>query len=213
MVILADRGFGRAEWAAVCQELRFDSLVRIRPDVTVASRRDRGPLRQDPVFKGSAHGLHDVPDRKDARVIHHVVIRWRPDLPKKRDEPWSLMTNLPRRAESLCQVSAGRMSVEELFRDQKNRRNGWALRNPRIQHADRFDRFLLILAMAYVLLAGLGLQAKLDFEPAQWCTNTRPNECSVLTIGRAMLGRCNYDPDEVLRRVRHATEQAAARWG
>jgi hypothetical protein len=71
----------------------------------------------------------------------------------------------------------------------------------------------LILALAYLLLAGLGLQAKWDFEPSAGCTNTRNSECSVLTIGKAMLGRCNYDPDELLRRVRYATEDAAARWG
>ena len=105
------------------------------------------------------------------------------------------------------------MQVEELFRDQKNRRNGWALRNTKYRHADRFDRFLLILALAYLLLAGLGLQAKLDYEPSQWCTNTRDSECSVITIGKAMLRRCNYDPDELFRRVRYATEQVAARWG
>jgi hypothetical protein len=213
VVILADRGFGRAEWAAVCQELTFDYVVRIKPDVTVASRRYRGTLRKYPVFKGIAQVLRNVQYRKDTRVTHHVVIRWRLGLPKKRDEPWYLMTNLEGRAESLCQLYGCRMQVEELFRDQKNRRNGWALRNTRFEHADRFDRFLLILALAYQLLAGLGLQAKLDYAPSQWCTNTRDSECSVITIGKAMLGRCNYEPDELLRRVRYATEQVAARWG
>lgn len=42
---------------------------------------------------------------------------------------------------------------------------------------------------------------------------SRASECSVITIGKAMLKRCNYDPDELLRRVRYATEQAAGRWG
>ena len=213
VVILADRGFGRAEWAAVCQDLSFDYLVRIKPNVTVACKRYRGVLRNYPVKKGIAHVLHDVQYRKDARVTHHVVIRWRPNLPKKRDEPWYLMTNLEGRAEALCQLYGCRMQVEELFRDQKNRRNGWALRNTRFEHADRFDRFLLILAWAYLLLAGLGLQAKLDYEPSAWCTNRRARECSVLTIGKAMLGRCNYDPEELLRRVRYATEDAASQWG
>jgi hypothetical protein len=37
------------------------------------------------------------------------------------------MTNLDGRAESLCQLYGCRMQVEALFRDQKNRRNGWAL--------------------------------------------------------------------------------------
>lgn len=213
VVILADRGFGRAEWAAVCQDLNFDYVVRIKPKVTVACKRYRGVLSHYPVFKGIGHVLHDVKYRKDARVTHHIVIRWRPGLPKKRDEPWYLMTNLEGRAEALCQLYGCRMQVEELFRDQKNRRNGWALRNTRIQYADRLDRFLLILALAYLLLAGLGLQARLDFEPSAWCTNKRKSECSVFTIGKAMLGRCNYDPEELLRRVRYATEDAAARWG
>ena len=213
VVILADRGFGRAEWAAVCQELGFDYLVRIRPDVTVSSPRYRGTLRKYPVRKGIAHVLHDVDYRKDRRVRHHIVIRWRPDLPKKRDEPWFLMTNLDGRAEALCQLYARRMSVEELFRDTKSRRNGWAVRNTKIRHADRFDRFLLVLALAYILLAGLGLKARLDYDPSWWCTNRRARECSDFTIGRAVLDKLNYPPDELLRMVRNATIQVAMKWG
>lgn len=213
VVILADRGFGRAEWAATCQELGFRYLVRIKPQVTVACARYRGVLSLYPVRQGIAHVLHDVQYRKDARVTHHIVIRWRRDLPKKRDEPWFLMTDLDGRAEALCQLYGRRMSVEELFRDQKNRRNGQALRNTRIQKAERFDRFLLVVALAYWLLVGLGLQAKLDFEPSAWCTNRRARECSVFTIGRAMLDRTNYLPEDLLRRVRWATIQVASRWG
>src|SRR5262249_2577925 len=74
-------------------------------------------------------------------------------------------------------------------------------------------RFLLILALAYLLLAGLGVQARVDFEPSAWCTNTRQSGCSVFTIGKAMLERCNYDPEELLRRVRYSTEDAAPRGG
>jgi hypothetical protein len=82
VVILADRGFGRAEWAAVCQELGFGYLVRIKPHVTVACRRYRGLLSKYPVFKGMAHVPRDVRYRTDARVTHHVVIRWRLDCPR-----------------------------------------------------------------------------------------------------------------------------------
>jgi hypothetical protein len=209
VVILADRGFGRAEWAAVCQELNFRYLVRIKPAVTVACTRYRGVLSKYPVHKGMAHVLRDVRDRKDARVRHHVVVRWRPGLPKKRDEPWYLMTDLGGRAEALCRLYARRMSVEELFRDQKSRRNGLALRNTKIQKVERFDRFLLVLALAYLLLVGLGLEAKLDFDPSAWCTNRRARECSVFTIGKAMLDRVNYLPEQLLRRVRWATIEAA----
>ena len=213
VVILADRGFGRAEWAAVCQELKFRYLVRIKPQVAVAGARYRGVLSRYPVKKGIAHVLRDVRYREDARVTHHVVIRWRPGLPKKRDEPWYLMTDLDGRAEALCQLYGRRMSVEELFRDQKNRRNGLALRNTRIEKVERFDRFLLIMALAYILLVGVGLQAKLDFDPSAWCTNRRARECSVFTIGRAMLDRVNYLPENLLQMIRRATIEVAAKWG
>jgi hypothetical protein len=213
VVIPADRGLGRAEGAAVCQELGFKPVVRIEPDVTVTSRRYRGTLSKDPVKKGMAHVPHDVRYRADARVTHHVVIRWRPGLPKKRDEPWYLMTDPEGRAESLCQLYGCRMPVEQLFGDRKNRRNGRALRDTRFKYADRFDRFLPIPALAYLLPAGLGLQAKLDDEPSARCTDARGSECSAIAIGKAMLDRCNYDPGELLRRARYATEQVAARWG
>jgi Transposase DDE domain len=209
VVILADRGFGRAEWAAACQELGFRYLVRIKPAVTISCARYRGVLSKYPVHKGIGHVLHDVQYRKDARVRHHVVIRWRVGLPKRRDQPWYLMTDLEGRAEPLCRLYARRMSVEELFRDHKSRRNGLALRNTRIQKAERFDRFLLIVALAYLLLVGLGLQARLDFDPSAWCTNRRARECSVFTIGKAMLRRTNYLPEHLLRRVRWATIEAA----
>ena len=213
VIILADRGFGRAEWAAVCQELDFHYLVRIRPDVTISCSRYRGILRQYPVKRGIAHVLRGVDYRKDRRVRHNIIIRWRPGLPKKRDEPWFLMTDLDGHAESLCCLYARRMSIEELFRDHKSRHNGQSLRDTRIKHADRFDRFLLIVAIAYILLVGLGLRAKLDYDPSAWCTNRRNKECSVFTIGKAMLDRVNYPPDELLRNLRWATLEVVRQWG
>jgi hypothetical protein len=213
VLILADRGFGRAEWAAVCQELGFSYLVRIKPSVTIACSRYRGVLSGYPTCKGMAHLLRGALYRADGRVEHNIVIRWRPGLPKNRDQPWYLMTDLEDRAEVLCQMYARRMSIEELFRDQKNRRNGMALRNTKIRDAGRFDQFLLIVVLVYILLVGLGLRTKLDFAPSAWCTNRRERECSVFTIGKAMLHRTNYMPEDLLWRVRAATIQVNANWG
>jgi Transposase DDE domain len=213
VVILADRGFGRAEWAAVCRELRFHYVVRIKPDVAVSCPRYRGVLRKYPTRKGMAHVLRGVDYRQDRRVRHNVVVRWPEGLPRKRDEAWFLMTDLEGRAERICDLYGRRMGVEELFRDCKGRRNGQSLRDTRFRHPDRFDRFLLAVALAYILLVGLGLKAKLDCDPSAWCTNRRAAECSAFTIGRAMLDRTNYPPDESLRMVRSATIQVAKQWG
>ena len=213
VIILADRGFGRAEWAAVCQELKFRYVVRIKPDVTISCSRYHGVLRTYPTKKGMAHLLKEVDYRKDKRVKHNVVTRWRPDLPKKRDEPWLLMTDLGHTAERLCQLYGRRMSIEELFRDGKSKRNGQSLRDTKITKPGRFDRFLLVVALAYIVLVGLGLQARLDFEPSAWCTTRRAGERSVFTIGKAMIDRLDCLPDQILRMIRWATIEVGSKWG
>jgi hypothetical protein len=213
VIILADRGFGRAEWAAVCQELGFRYVVRIKPDVTIACSRYRGVLRKYPTWKGMAHVLRGVDYRKDRRVRHNIVVRWQPGLPKKRDEPWYLMTDLEGRAQRLCALYGRRMSVEELFRDHKSRRNGQSLRHTRFTRVDRFDRFLLAVALAYIVLVGAGLRAKLDFDASAWCTNRRADECSAFTIGKAMIDRVNCECDQLLQMIRRATIEVGSKWG
>jgi hypothetical protein len=78
----------------------------------------------------------------------------------KRDEPWFLMTDLRRGAMELTNVYGQRMTVEELFRDDKSKRNGFSLRHTKITKPDRIDRLLLVLALAYWLLCGIGLVAR-----------------------------------------------------
>ncbi len=81
---------------------------------------------------------------------------------------------------------AHRMDAEELFRDAKNKFNGWSLRPTRITRADRLDRLLLILALAYVPLCGLGLLARRWCRPIFLAASSKADS-SVFTIGRTAL--------------------------
>lgn len=103
------------------------------------------------------------------------------------------------------------MSIEEYFRDVKNKRNGFALRLIQIQDSQRLSRFLLILALAYLLLVTVGLYASERFRPGRWCSNNRVGECSLFTIGLFMqtcpLPTCQY----LLRRLKH--ELLGQNWG
>ncbi len=64
-----------------------------------------------------------------------------------------------------------------------------------------------------LVLVGLGLQAKLDFEPSAWCTTRRAQECSVFTIGKAMIDRLNCSSDQILRMIRWVSIEVGSRWG
>lgn len=213
VVILADRGFGRTALAVFCQQQNFGYVIRVQPSVTVRLKGFHGKLLDYPVKKGIAKVLRRVSYRSDDAVTQSVVVRWRKDLPKKRDECWFLMTDQPGTAHRLCNLYGQRMTVEQLFRDDKNKRNGWSLRDTRITRPDRLDRLLLVLAIAYLLLCGVGLLAKRQFTPSAWCSNNRNIECSIFLIGLIMLSKTKASPPAALQAIIQLSETAAPNWG
>jgi hypothetical protein len=212
VILLADRGFGRTELARFCQAHGFDYVIRIKPDVHVRCASYTGTLIDYPVHKGTCKLLHSVAYRQHNSVTHNVVVRWVRGLPAGRDECWFLMTSLSAGAARVSTLYARRMTIEELFRDAKNKRNGWGLRDTKVTRADRLDRLLLVLALAYLLLCGVGLVALRTCRPGAWTAGSK-NDCSVFTIGRVMLTRIAVSAAEALRALIAATEEAAPKWG
>lgn len=213
VVILADRGFGRTALATFCQKQGFGYVIRIQPKVTVRLHGFRGKLLDYPVKKGVAEVLKRVSYRSDGSVTQNVVVRWKKDLPEKRDECWFLMTDQPGTARQLCKLYGRRMTIEQLFRDGKSKRNGWSLRDTRITRPDRLDRLLLILAIAYLLLCGVGLLAKQRFKPSAWCSTNRENECSLFTIGLIMVQKIDASPPAALAAIADLSESVSPNWG
>jgi hypothetical protein len=214
VIILADRGFGRTALATFCQHQGFGYVIRIQPKVTVRLVGFHGKLLDYPVKKGIAKVLKRVSYRSDGSVTQNVVIRWQKDLPKKRDECWFLMTDQKGTAQQLCNLYGKRMTIEQLFRDDKSKRNGWSLRDTQITKPDRLDRLLLIMAIAYLLLCGLGSVAKETLCPSEWCSTNRPNECSIYTIGIVMLQRIKpLPPNKVFAAILAMSEEVMQNWG
>jgi hypothetical protein len=213
VILLADRGFGRTELGRLCQSLGFHYVIRITPDVWVRAERFHGKLLDYPVKKGIHRMLRQVEYRKQNPLVQNVVVRWKPGLPKRRDECWFLMTDLDQSPIRLSELYGKRMTVEELFRDDKNRRNGFALRNIQIQRADRIDRLLLILALAYILLVSIGLRAQRQYRPAMWCSSNSQRQCSVFTIGRILTNQLQIPPPLALAALTLALLEAAGNWG
>jgi len=212
VILLADRGFGRCALAAFCRRHGFSYLIRIGPKVNVKFNGFCGKLLDYPVHKGIAKVLKDVAYRADGAVTQHVVVRWRRDLPKKRDECWLLMTDLSGTAHQLCHLYARRMTIEQLFRDHKSKRNGWALRDTELTTPDRLDRLLLILAIAYLLLCGVGLIAQRTYRPSAWCSSSK-ERCSVFQIGLRMCVPMSASPPQAFTAVLELSMEVAGKWG
>lgn len=212
VIILADRGFGRCALAAFLRRHGFSYLIRIQPKVTVKLKGFHGKLLDYPVFKGIARVLKDVAYRSDGAVEQHVVVRWRTDLPPKRDECWFLMTDLKGTAHQLCALYGRRMTIEQLFRDHKSKRNGWSLRDTQLKTPQRLDRLLLILALAYLLRCGIGLLARRTYSPSTWCSSSK-DQCSIFVIGLLMQDRLKASPAQAFAAVLELNESLATKWG
>ncbi|MCA1701388.1 MAG: IS4 family transposase [Actinobacteria bacterium] len=212
VIILADRGFGRCALAAFLRRHGFSYLIRIKPKVTVKLKGFHGKLLDYPVSKGIAKVLKDVAYRADGAVSQHVVVRWPTNLPPKRDECWFLMTDLKGTAHQLCALYARRMTIEQLFRDQKSKRNGWSLRDTQIKSPDNLDRLLLIMAVAYLLLCGVGLLAQRSHKPSAWSSSSK-ERCSVFQIGLIMLDRTHTSASQAFRIIYDLSLEVTEKWG
>jgi hypothetical protein len=213
VILLADRGFGRTELARFCQRHAFDYVIRIQPNVHVRCASFSGKLLDYPVYKGICKLLRHVEYRSHHPVEQNIVVRWVRGLPPKRDECWFLMSSLSAGPARISRLYGQRMTIEQLFRDHKSKRNGWSLRDTQLKTAARLDRLLLVLAIAYLLLCGIGLLAKRGFTPGDWCSNGKSGTCSVFLIGRLMIDRLHCPANQIFAAFLTATEEAVPKWG
>lgn len=212
VIILGDRGFGRCALAAFCRQHHFDYLIRIGPKVNVKLKGFDGKLLDYPVNKGIAKVLRDVAYRSDGAVTQNIVVLWKHRLPSHRDECWFLMTSLKGTAATLCRLYARRMTIEQLFRDFKSKRNGWSLRNTQLTTPDRLDRLLLILAIAYLLLCGVGLIALSNTHPSHWSSASNTH-LSCFQIGLLLIHKSHASPQQALAAVFRLSQSIAGKWG
>jgi len=181
VIILADRGFGRTELGRFCQHYGYDYIIRIQPNVWIKSHDYQGKLLDYPVRQGTCKLLRNVQYRQNNPFEQNVVVRWVRGLSPRRNECWFLMTSLTMGPAKISQLYGKRMGIEQLFRDAKNKRNGWSLRDTQISTPDRLDRLMLVLAVAYVLLCGLGLVVLARYGPAHYSSSSKGGGCRAST--------------------------------
>lgn len=153
-VIVADRGFRRADLIARFQEKRIPFVVRMKDDVWVKAYGFAGPLRDwkfpYPTIKKSVN----VQFRRREPATANLVRIWT----EVNGQPalWYLATNLDESAEFIRKMYAIRMWIEEGFRDLKSELK---LTKTRVEEPDRIARLLLIAALAVLILMSAGMRA------------------------------------------------------
>jgi hypothetical protein len=115
---------------------------------------------------------------------------------KKAKERWFLLTSIAQTelaARQIVGIYEKRMRIEQSFRDQKNLRFGFALRQVRLSCPERYDRILLIAALSMVALFVFGAIAEKAGMAKTFRANTaRYRTHRLFYLGRFVVIRAEY---------------------
>jgi len=183
VVIVADRGFQRAELLRYIKRLGFSYVVRVKGDAWIKSGRYEGKLRDYPLQVGQCFKLSDVTYHKSKRVGLKVVLNCERIKGKKCS--WLLATDLGLSARELVKTCERRFWCEESFRDQKQE---FELEEVRVKRAERLENLLLVLAIVVMIIAVIAERGKkLGYEEKFSTVKKRRSEISWVQVGLNLL--------------------------
>jgi transposase len=133
--------------------LGFGYVIHLKGDAGVEGGALRGNLRNYPVAVGQCFKLSKVIYHKTKRYGLKVVINC--ERREGKVCSWLLATNLGLTARQTVQMYGRRFWCEESFRDQKQE---FKLEGVRVQQAERLENLLLVMAIAMMILAIIGMR-------------------------------------------------------
>ena len=230
-VIVSDAGFHGAFFREV-RRLGWDFLGRLR-GTAKAQPVDGGPA----VSKGELYaraslipralGSFDLYTRSQSVRANLVLVRNRrkpgrklppPTSKEEREfrktarDPWLLATSLEaHEASAVVAIYALRMQIEETFRDAKNHRFGWSLRDVRTESVERMTILLLLTCLATIAVTLVGHSAERNGYHRTYQANTLVRRVlSFFVLGTAIVQRADQrvlaalKPRPALRHLRDA---------
>ena len=176
-VIVAEREFHSirlAEWLE--KELKLDYALRIKAGTYIEF--DGEMLKTSELaVKGESFQMSDVKITKDVELDYrtNLTVHWAAD----EDEPWCLATNLD--VEESLEVYAKRFWIEEMFSDHKSR--GLNLEKTRLTDANRLQKLLVAVTIAYLWLMEIGFSVVSAGNPKQVDNKGAERSVSLCQIG------------------------------
>ena len=155
VIIVADRGFQRADFSQCLKREGFSFVIRVKGDAWVKCQGYAGQLRDYPLSVGQCFKLSPCTYHKTKRYPMKLVLNCAQIDGKVSS--WLLVTDLGMTASQIVTLYRRRFWCEESFRDQKQE---FQLEQVRVQRAGRLENLLLALAIAMLILAVLGMRGK-----------------------------------------------------
>jgi Transposase DDE domain len=156
VTLLADRGFGDADFYAYQSAIGLGHIIRFKGNITVTDAAGVSkPARDWLAAEGKARIMRNVLVTNRKKPVDAVVCVWQRGM----KEAWFLACNgdvAKQTASQIVKLYGKRFTIEENFRDVKDPRFGMGLSSARVNSPQRRDRLLLVSALAVALLTLLG---------------------------------------------------------
>jgi len=169
VVIVADRGFQRVALLQYLDAQGLGYVIRVKGDACVEVAGYSGKLREYPLAVGQCFKMSQVTYHKTQRYELKIVLNC-----EKRDGKvysWMLATNLGLTARQTIAIYARRFWCEESFRDQKQE---FELEGVRVKQASRLENLLMVLAIAVMILAVIGMRGNKLACAEKFCPRKKP---------------------------------------
>lgn len=160
VIIVADRGFQRADFLNYLKSEGFHFVVRVKGDACIECGRYSGKLKDYPLSVGQCFKLSKVCYHKTKRYQMKLVLNCA--RIEGKVSSWLLATDLGLSARQIVNIYRRRFWCEESFRDQKQE---FGLEAVRVTKAERLENLLLALAIVLLILVVIGIRGnKLGYE-------------------------------------------------
>lgn len=219
VTVLADRGFGDVKlYEHLRNDFGWHFIIRFRDVIRVTGKAGTPIPARTLVPDGGRAAAYDNLALTAKQVIVPRVVAVHDDRMK---EPWLLAsTRTDLSAEGTVALYGRRFTIEESFRDEKDRRFGLGLVDANIGAPIRRDRMIFIMAIASIFLTMLGAageRAGLDKKVRANTVKTKRTH-SLFRQGREYLRGAFHRFARLLRRARggcdpdHVAMLTSARW-
>jgi hypothetical protein len=168
VVIVADRGFQRADFLDYLRRQGFSFVIRVKGDAWVECGRYKGKLKDYPLSVGQCFKLPRVCYHKTKRYQMKVVLNCA--RIEGKVSSWLLATDLGLSARQIVNIYRRRFWCEESFRDQKQE---FELEAVRVTKAARLENLLLALAIVLLILAVIGIRGNKLGYGEKYCTRKK----------------------------------------
>ena len=157
IILVADRGFGRAKFFKFLLKLNILFAIRVRADVkinvnTESNNSSKGKtilLRKLKIKPNQVKWFEGISYRKDGFVSK---INLAATIAEGSDDSWLIVTNLPK-AETAIQRYQMRFQIEEWFKDLKHE---LGIEGMQVRDSGKARKLMLISALSYGLLMLVG---------------------------------------------------------